>query len=256
MSSSTPQSAMSAGSLEGALKSFAESDRVREGLIALLREFENGVQRGSGVNVRETVTGPILDAAIGHGRLITKRLRSGLSMSAMYTSKIVRDFIMSEDPVPDHVWEPQTTRALLELTKSAKNVVIGGAYFGDHAVPLAHQLADQGTVHCFEVSEQNANLLALNARQNNLDNIRLNRTGLWSTPDVLITLTGDDSHATPRAAQPDEKALPVTTIDEYARDARLPDLDLIMLDIEGGEFEALKGACNFLGKDPATAPVL
>ena len=257
MSSAGPQSPMSAGSLATAIRALGESEEVRNKLIALLRDYERDVQPGSGFNAREEVTGPIIDAAIGHGSPLTKRLSSGLNISVRYTSKIVRDFLMSDDPVPDHVWEPQTTRALLELTRSARNVIIGGAYFGDHAVPIAHQIRDRGTVHCFEVSGDNVELLSLNARQNQLNNIRVNHLGLWSRADVRLTLSGDDSHATPSVAEAgDADTFAVTTIDAYGATAGLASVYLIMLDIEGGELEALRGAQRYLGMAPGTAPVV
>src|SRR5687768_17904589 len=101
-------------------------------IFCFVRGFE-AMRWHAHINIREEVTGPILNTLIGYGRPISKRLGSGLTISASYTSKIVRDFLMSSVPEPDHVWEPQTTRTLLELTRGAKQVVIGGAYFGDHA---------------------------------------------------------------------------------------------------------------------------
>jgi FkbM family methyltransferase len=245
------QSPMSAGDLVDALHELGSRDESRNKLVELLQEFESSVPVGNDINVRELVTGPIVDALYGYDRPFTKTLSNGIIFSARYTSKIIRDFIMSDDAAPDHVWEPQTTRTLLNLCKDAKNVVIGGAYMGDQAVPLAHQLRTIGTVHCFELSEKNNKLLSLNARQNILDNIVINEIGLWSDENVKLTLDGDDSHAAPKV---NTTGFSVTTIDAYGKKNNIECLDLILLDIEGGELAALKGADGFLKQNKEKAP--
>jgi len=247
-----PASPMSSGVLSDAIHELGSWEEGRI-LIQLLREYEASVPKGTGVNARETVTGPILDAAFGYGKPFTKTLNSGLVFSVRYTSKIVRDFIMSDEVEPDHVWEPQTTKTLLNLTKDAKNVVIGGAYFGDHAILVADQLRKKGLVHCFELSEENTKLLAANVRQNHLENVVVNQIGLWSSPNVHLVLDGDDSHATPKEAV---EGFPATSIDVYAAENKVDRIDLIMLDIEGGEMAALQGAVRFLDLPSNMAPCL
>jgi FkbM family methyltransferase len=251
MERGTPNSPMSVGTLENAMQELGSWDVGRDRLVSLMREFEAKVPLGSGVDVRETVTGPILDAAFGHGRALTKKLSSGLTFSVRYTSKIVRDFIMSEEAVPDHVWEPQTTKALMALTKNASAVVIGGAYFGDHAILIADQLRDKGAVHCFELSQDSLSLLETNVRQNSLSNVEINAVGLWSSDTAKLVLEGDDSHASPRES---DAGFDTTTINSYAGKRGIRHLDLIMLDIEGAEFDALKGASDFLSQSSETAP--
>src|SRR5687767_10309851 len=105
--SGTPNAPLPRGDLLEALGELGSWDEGRDALVELLRQFEAQAPQRIGVDVRERITGPILDALHGHGRPISKRLSSGLTISALYTSKIIRDFVMS-GPEPDHVWEPQT----------------------------------------------------------------------------------------------------------------------------------------------------
>lgn len=251
MERGTPDSPMSAGTLDAAIRELGRWDVAQDRLVALLRDFEERVEPGSGVNVRETITGPILDAAFGHGRPLTKGLSQGLVFSVRYTSKIVRDFIMSDKPTPNHVWEPQTTKALLALTKGAKHVIIGGAYFGDHAILIADQMRETGTVHCFELGADSLDLLGRNVRQNLLSNVEVNPVGLWSSDAAHLKLEGDDSHATPELS---DTGFETTSIDIYAGKKGIDHIDLIMLDIEGGEIEALRGATRFLSMSRDEAP--
>jgi len=254
-SSPAPAASSTAEPLEEALRALGESDRSRQELIALLRRHEvrERAAAPSGFDLRERVSGPILDAAVGQGRRLVKRLESGLSLVFHYRSKIARDFLLSDAPAPDHVWEPQTTKTLLELGRDARQAVIGGAYFGDQAVPLAALLRGRGTVHCFELSAENADLLAHNARRNGLDNLVVSRLGLWSDAKARLALVGEDAHAAPREAP---AGFATTTLEAYAQAQGLEGIDLVMLDIEGGELAALQGGRRFLEQPPGQAPQL
>jgi len=170
------------------------------------------------------------------------------------TSKIARDFILSTPAVPDHVWEPQTTRLLLHFARGVRHVVIGGAYFGDQALLVAQAIAGSGgTVHAFEPSERNLELLVHNARLNGLQNVRAHRLGLWDRA-TRLKLVGDDALASSSEVAADaEGTFETTMIDEY-RKGLDRHVGLIMLDIEGGEMKALRGAHGHLSLPRGQAP--
>ena len=246
---------LSAGELLDALGRIGADPKARARLVRTLRELEPALQR-EGVNVREEITGPLVDALHQRTGVIQKTLKSGVEISCRYQSKIVRDFVMAEEH-PDHVWEPQTTKLLLALAPEVEQAVIGGAYFGDHAILLAREMAAGGVCHCFELNADQLEMLRHNARQNGLDNLVLNATGLWRTDGVRLVLDGDDSHASPRevvSGTPD--AFAATSVDSYGATRGLARLDLIMLDIEGGELEALRGATRYLEQPVGEAPVV
>jgi FkbM family methyltransferase len=248
----TPASPMSSGNLLGSLARLGKMEAARHDLINTLIQIERNTPYREGVDVREQISGPIVDALFEHGELITKKISSGLKLSFRYTSKIARDFIMSHDAVPDHAWEPQTTRLLLHLSKDAKNIVFGGAYFGDQAIPVAAQVKPSGICHCFELAKENAELLNLNAVQNDLGNVRVLNVGLWSSDDSRLSLDGADSHAAPR--EDSSGGFSSTTLNRYGRENGIASIDLLMLDIEGGEYPALLGASDYLKQPADTAP--
>jgi FkbM family methyltransferase len=164
---------------------------------------------------------------------------------------------MSPDTRPTHIWEPQTTKLLLQLGAGAHHVIIGGAYFGDHAIPLAHSIRSHGGIcHCFDVNQEQLRFLRENAVQNQLDNVRINSFGLWEQDDRHLILVGDDSHAyvTELSTPSDGESFPSLSIDTYARDSSIDRVDIIMLDIEGTELHALRGAQRFLELPPNDAP--
>lgn len=248
-------SSLSSGDLSRALSGLAQNRACRDSLVALLKDFERAGQ-AQGINLREEVTGPIVDALYRDAGDLQKTLACGLEIHFSYRSKIARDFIMAEN-APDHVWEPQTTKILLALGRDAGHAIIGGAYFGDHAVPLAAAMrAGGGICHCFEINPEQFALLRLNAHANGLSNLVANQRGLWDRDEASIVLVGDDSHAAPReTADPAAVgAFPVVSINSYGRSHGISQIGLIMLDIEGGELQALQGASAYLGQPAPQAP--
>lgn len=210
-------------------------------------EAEQGYPRS---DVRERVTGVLTDKLFS-GCRFTKRLASGLEFSFRHTGRISREFLLAKEN-PDHVWEPQTTLVLEHFGRKARQALIGGAYFGDHALPLAQAMrASSGVVHAFEPTAEQYEFLCANARRNNLDNLVAHCQALWSRPNVRVRLEGDDELASPvEAAADDPDAVSATSIDAYLDQNDIDHLDLIMLDVEGGEHAALLGAKAQLGRTP------
>lgn len=250
---------LSSGELKSALERFGSlSGRHRDDLLNVLKDFERRCSVAE-LNVREEITGPIVDALFSRSGKLHRVLESGLEFRFSYRSKISRDFLMADEPI-DHVWEPQTTKLLLSLGRFAMQAVIGGAYFGDHAIPLAHAMQSRGGVcHCFELNDEEISLLRENARINHLHNVVANQVGLWNKDGALISLSGSDSHATPRealAGSRDDGGFPTTTLNSYGRAAGLQRIDILMIDIEGGELAALQGASDYLDQPPGEAPIV
>jgi FkbM family methyltransferase len=150
-----------------------------------------------------------------------------------------------------------TSRILVDLAKGAKNVVIGGAYFGDHAVLIAREIAGNGgVVHAFEPNTQQRGMLMKNAELNALSNIRPRPEGLWHDSTTNLKLVGYDSFASAEVAQAGDDTFKTVTIADYLAAAGVNRLDLIVLDIEGAELGALRGAEPFLSQPAGEAPAI
>jgi FkbM family methyltransferase len=245
------------GSLATARAMLAKHPAARERIIDRLVALEHELRSESDVNIREEVTGPLVDILFEPGEYLERCVADGTIFSFRYTSKIARDLIMAGH-APDHVWEPQTTRAAITLSRGASNVIVGGAYFGDHALFIARALGPGGVCHCFEPSPESLRLLGNNLKANGIVNARINQEALWSVDGVRIALVGADSHASPRPATLGDSAPTAASrsIDRYAEINRLDTIDLIMLDIEGGEKAAIEGGKGVLSRDAASAPAL
>ena len=239
----------------GALKRIAEVPAWRAAFIRELLAFEHAID-APGVDVREELTGPLVDALYGEDDVVRKELSNGAVFEFLYRSKIARDFVMSEPQTPDHAWEPQTSRILVNLAKTAEQVVIGGAYFGDHAILIAREIAPRGgVVHAFEPNPEQRAMLTRNAEINGLTNLRPRPEGLWSNSTSHLKLVGFDSFASAEEvdAAADDSFQTVTVAD-YLKAAGVDRLDLIVVDIEGAELGALQGAEPFLTRPAGQAP--
>ena len=238
----------------GALRRAGRSAAAREAIIEACLSIErHGSLQGA---VRDEVTGPIVDALFEPGEVLTKSLLSGETFEFRYSSKIAREFVMSWPRTPDHVWEPQTTKTLVRLAARAKHALVGGAYFGDHAILMGRAMtAHGGVVHAFEPNVEQGSSLRRNVELNGLRNVRHQPFGLWDVDDARLRLDGADSHAhAVAAADADASSFPTVSIDGYVAREGLPGVDLVMLDIEGGELRALRGAQRELARDAASAP--
>lgn len=248
--------------LERALARIGTDVSARQSLITVLKDWESR-HAVAGEDVRETTTGPIVDLLYAEADCVTHDVRfrdrvSGqdhdLTISLLYRSKVGREYALA-DAGPDHVWEPQTTKLLLSMARDARTALIGGAYAGDHVIAMmAFMAANAGVCHCFEPNREQADMLRRNADANGLSNYRLSNDGLWNTTTKLV-MVGSDSHAHPEVhTGQDGEVFQGLSLDDYCRDNAIRSLDIIMLDIEGGEIEALKGAAGMLAHPPETAP--
>ena len=233
--------------LQQALHSLGRNPALRKELIDFLKQAEAHLEHAG--SVRDDITGPIIDALHDDADRYAKTLADGTTFEVLVRTKIARDFLLSDEEHPSHVWEPQTTRLLLKLTAAlGGDVVVGGAYFGDQAVLVAKNVLPAGrTVHCFEPNLDQAAMLENNFRINALENVAINKLGLWSTSSVRLRLDGFDSFANAVEAAPDEDGFQTVSIDDYRARGGF-EVGLIQLDIEGAELGALQGAADTIAR--------
>lgn len=243
--------------LARALRTIGSDASLREHLLAACLAIER-MPALRHTRIRDDVTGPIIDAMFAPSDVVRKELDNGLLFEFRNRSRIARDFILADPVRPDHVWEPQTTKLLLHLASKARHVIVGGAYFGDQAILVAHALGAAGICHAFEPDPGPRELLAQNARLNGLDNLRVNDIALWSASACRLRVVGDDALAsTAEGAGGDESGtVPATSIDAYLDAAGIERVELIALDVEGGELAILRGAERRLSQPQGIAPHL
>lgn len=161
------------------------------------------------------------------------------------------DFVLDlRDNVQRHLYrtgsyEPEITALLAAALPDDGTYIDVGAHIGIHALPVA-RAKPQARVVAFEPTPDSANRLRYAARQ--LPNVELVESALGATRGT-VRLRADpdfDRHdaAVRSVAGPGEIVgeFPIETLDRWATMNALHRLDVIKLDVEGHELEALKGA--------------
>ena len=110
---------LSTGNLTDALAAVGRDKKTRDDFIALLKRYERTHQEPDR-DIREELTGPICDALHRDVPEITRKLRNGLVITCKYRSKIIRDFVLSKDDPPDHVWSRKPRRHCFDSLNPAR----------------------------------------------------------------------------------------------------------------------------------------
>lgn len=156
--------------------------------------------------------------------------------------------------------EPEVQELLAQLLKPGMVYYDAGANVGFFAVIAARLVGPSGRVVCFEPLPQNARQIEYNAQLNAFPNIAVrcealggsNRTEVFNTSaeptwGMLSTVGKSPEQASGQIT------VDVRTLDSVRDSARLPPPNVIQIDIEGAEAEALEGAWATL---TASRPVL
>lgn len=226
--------------LAPAVAAAGKDERLRNAIFDALRQAE--IEADDPAAFRERVRWPLILALLSEARTHRIVLLNGLVFEVSPDSRIEKALLLSTEAHPDHVWEPQTTRLLTALAAGARNVIVGGAYIGDHVAFIARAVAGTGTVHAFEPSGHSFDRLLHHLQINNLDNVVAHRLGLWDISDVALQLEGDLALGSSVPMIDPERAFNSVSIDDYVRSQDLAAVELIMLDTEGGEENSLVGA--------------
>lgn len=250
--------------LGAALAAAGVDESLRGVIFDALRRAEAEADNPS--EFRDRVRWPLILALLADARTHRVRLANGLVFEVAPDSRIEQALLLSSLTHPDHVWEPQTTRLLTMLGEASAHIVVGGAYIGDHVLPIAEATGKRtpsGIVHAFEPMEYAFERLLRNLELNRMTNVYAHRLGLWDRSNARLSVEGARALASSRPAddRDDEKdcggeVVRSLTIDDYVNAHQLPSVGLIMLDTEGGEERALLGARQVLEQPSAESPAI
>ena len=102
----------------------------------------------SDFDFRESVIARAFNSIVKKSNVFKKSINN-LNIYFPNSSKISREFLLSAEKFPDHIWEPQTHKLLKILCKNKKNIFFGGAFFGDHACLISKKFK-KSMIYCFE----------------------------------------------------------------------------------------------------------
>jgi FkbM family methyltransferase len=144
-------------------------------------------------------------------------------------------------------WEPEVARFIQTYVSPGMTVLDVGAYFGFFTLLLAKLTLPQGKVYAFEIDPGILPLLYENIATNGITNAEVVETGLLDRSEEL-SLVGQGQLLI--RDDPTAKAtVPVVAFDDWRLDRNIPKIDLVKMDIEGAELNALMGMRQTLSQD-------
>ena len=154
------------------------------------------------------------------------------------------------------VYDAGATAYLRERIRDGDEVWNVGANVGVYALQLAHWVGPAGRVVAFEPNPAARAVLSRNVRFNGLDRrIEVVAAAVGAAPGTVeFFISGTDGMGraglpNPRLRHPRRITVPVTTLDDVARQRRTAPA-MVVMDIEGWEIAALQGARALLATTP------
>jgi FkbM family methyltransferase len=150
----------------------------------------------------------------------------------------------------DNDWPELPEVALLRrhAMKTGARVLDLGAHQGVVALMMARVVGPTGQVVAVEANPHNARVAGLNAGLNAADNLRVVQAAVAARPGTLRFNLGLNGQADDGTGEWGVVEVPARTIDDLAREFGPP--DVVFLDVEGFECEALRGAGETLARRP------
>lgn len=161
----------------------------------------------------------------------------------------IRYFLAFNPIVPKYVSDlsPIKGYELYRKLQEGDIVVDAGAFTGDYTIYAARKVGKKGRVIAFEPDPENGMILKRNIEHEKIDNVIIVPKGLWSKNTVL-EFRGTDGVRSSLASSEGNTSINVVKLDDELEKMGVNKVDVIKMDIEGAEIEAVKGAIETLRK--------
>jgi FkbM family methyltransferase len=118
-----------------------------------------------------------------------------------------------------------------------------GAHHGMHTLQLARWVGSNGVVHALELNAANALALAANIGINRLPNVAVRHAAVGARSGWLQADGETISASGPKVA--------AVALDDYCERMKIGRVDMLKIDVEGYEWEVLRGAERLVRSRPA-----
>ena len=164
------------------------------------------------------------------------------------------DTSVASSVLTNGTYEPALLAEIKSILKKGSTFIDGGANIGFFSIIGSKLVGSKGTIVAFEPTPLTLKYLNQNITINKISNIIVSDKGLSSTEKVMSFLIKKNSEENSilknesKKFQINEKIINIntTTIDKFCKKNNLKQIDLIKLDIEGQELEAIKGSKDVL----------
>jgi FkbM family methyltransferase len=144
-------------------------------------------------------------------------------------------------------FEPVQTRKFIKSVKKGDTVLDVGANVGYYTVLASKLVGAKGKVYAFEPDRRNVELLNKNIKLNNCLNVEVVPLALGAKNKISYFLSDKTNPGESRISEKVTRELVrVKTLDTLVRERKIKKVDVIKLDVEGGEVDVLRGAKTLL----------
>ncbi len=157
--------------------------------------------------------------------------------------------------ITNNTYEPEVIKEIKSILNNGSTFIDGGANIGFFSLIASKIVGPTGAVIAFEPTPSTLNYLKKNITTNKIKNIIVVDKGLSSSEKQLpFLLSKDNPEANFIMSKEDENLqnkdqiikISTISIDKFCSENNINKIDLIKLDIEGQELEAIKGAREIL----------
>ena len=145
-----------------------------------------------------------------------------------------------------HDWEPEETNLLRSVTPVGGTFIDVGANIGYFTLLASRWVGPSGRVYAFEPVSVTYARLRRNLALNPTDNVTAVNEGASSSPGTAAIALEDDaghSHLLAGEAKANrQETITLTTVDAFVASRGLTRVDVLKIDVEGADFEVLRGA--------------
>lgn len=162
----------------------------------------------------------------------------------------INDTSVASSILTNGIYEPELLKEIKSTLINGSTFIDGGANIGFFSLIASKIIGPKGVVIAFEPTPLTSSFLKKNIKINNINNVVVSNNGLSSSekylPFVLTNKPEGNSIIFDKEKNLSNKNeiinINTTSIDKFCINNDIQKVDLIKLDIEGQELEAIKGA--------------
>ena len=156
--------------------------------------------------------------------------------------------------VEDNEWEPHLQNAFRQIIKPKAKVLVLGGHFGTHVILISKLVGNQGKLSVFEANPNSLKFLNANLVLNNVENTTLYPKAAFSKKTTLsfVALATGNTGSSHIKREEDNSNTNIITVDAVNIDSipEIDTIDVLQMDIEGAEADAVYGATKLIDKSP------
>jgi FkbM family methyltransferase len=150
-----------------------------------------------------------------------------------------------------NIYEYWHMKKFKEVIKEGMVIVDVGANKGDYSLLAAKLMNDKGKVLCFEPFPENVKIIKKSIKANGYSSIRVFNIALFDKNKNIELFVGDKSgwHSIYYKGSSGKKIrVKAMKLDDILKNNKIGRIDVMKIDVEGAEFNVLKGAIKTIRK--------